>query len=194
MLPLSNNPIKDVTAGAVGLSISRMFLNSNGAVLVLNASYEPLHVVSTRRAVILLLKEKAEVVEASEQLLRSERLGLKKPLVIRLIQYVKVPRQMALPLTRRLVLARDAYTCQYCGIQPSKAALTIDHVLPRSQGGEKSWVNVVAACRPCNQRKGNRTPLEANMPLARKPFRPRYVALAIVNNVQHPDVWRKYMG
>ena len=165
----------------------------NGAVLVLNASYEPLHVVTTKRAVILLLKEKAEVVEAAEQLLRSERMGLRKPLVIRLVQYVKVPRKLALPLTRRLVLARDAYTCQYCGSQPNRAILTIDHVLPRSRGGGKRWENVVAACRPCNQRKGNRTPKEANMPLARKPFRPRYVALAIINDVQHPDVWQKYM-
>jgi 5-methylcytosine-specific restriction endonuclease McrA len=166
----------------------------NGAVLVLNASYEPLHVVTTKRAVILLLKEKAEVVEAAEQLLRSERLRLRKPLVIRLVHYVKVPRQLALPLTRRLVLARDAYTCQYCGAQPNRAMLTIDHVLPRSRGGAKSWENVVTACRSCNQRKGNRTPKEANMPLMRKPFRPRYVALAIINDVQHPDVWRKYIG
>ncbi len=166
----------------------------NGAVLVLNASYEPLHVVTTKRAVILLLKEKAEVVEATEQLLRSERMGLRKPLVIRLVQYVKVPRQLTLPLTRRLVLARDAYTCQYCGSQPKRAVLTIDHVMPRSRGGAKSWENVVASCRPCNQRKGNRTPAEANMPLVRKPFRPRYIALAIINDVQHPDVWRKYMA
>jgi len=166
----------------------------NSAVLVLNASYEPLHVVSTKRAVILLLKEKAEVVEATEQILRSERMGLRKPLVIRLVQYVKVPRQLTLPLTRRLVLARDASTRQYCDSQPNRAILTIDHVMPRSRGGAKSWENVVASCRPCNQRKGNRTPDEANMPLARKPYRPRYVALAIINDVQHPDVWRKYMG
>ncbi|HEY53336.1 MAG TPA: HNH endonuclease [Caldilineae bacterium] len=165
----------------------------NGAVLVLNASYEPLHVVSTRRAVILLLKEKAEVVEATEQMLRSQHIKLKKPLVIRLVHYVKVPRQLALPLTRRLVLARDGYTCQYCGSQPNRGALTIDHVIPRSRGGAKDWENVVTACRSCNQRKGNRTPKEANMPLKRKPFRPRYVALAIIDNAPQPDVWRKYM-
>ena len=165
----------------------------HGAVLVLNASYEPLNIVSVRRAVVLLLKEKAEVVEATEQRLKSERWVLQRPTVIRLVQYVRVPRRMALPLTRRMILTRDNNTCQYCGKQPPRSHLTIDHVLPRSRGGEKTWENAVAACRTCNQRKGNRTPEEANMRLARKPYRPRYIALALVGDYQHHDDWGKYI-
>ncbi len=165
----------------------------NGAVLVLNASYEPLNVVSIKRAVVLLLKEKAEVVEAAERYLHAERLSLPYPLVIRLVQYVKIPRHFALPLTRRMVLARDQYTCQYCGARPGSSELTLDHVIPRSRGGRKTWENVVAACRRCNQRKDDRTPAEANMRLLRPPFRPRYVALALVYQMQEHDVWRKYI-
>ena len=104
-------------------------------VLVLNATYEPLNVVSVRRAVLLLVKEKAEVVEAAGAWLRSERLALPVPLVIRLVYYVRIPRRFSLPLSRRTVLARDHYTCQYCGLHPGKANLTIDHILPRSRGG-----------------------------------------------------------
>lgn len=163
------------------------------AVLVLNASYEPLNVVSVKRAVVLLLKEKAEIVEAAEKRLRSERMHIPQPLVIRLVQYVKVPRNLTLPLTRRLVFARDHYTCQFCGDQPGMQTLTLDHVLPRSRGGEKTWENVVTACRACNQRKGNRTPKEANMHLEREPFRPRYVALALLGDVSDHEVWRKYV-
>ena len=88
-----------------------------GSVLVLNATYEPLNVVSVKRAIVLILKEKAEIVEAAEAVLRSERLSFPVPLVIRLVTYVKVPRYLNLPLTRRTVLARDRYTCQYCGAQ-----------------------------------------------------------------------------
>ncbi len=162
-------------------------------VLVLNATYEPLNVVSVRRAVVLLLKEKAEVVEAAEAWVRSERLALQVPLVIRLVYYVRLPRRFTLPLSRRTVLARDQYTCQYCGAQPGKAHLTIDHVLPRSRGGETVWENVVTACGPCNRRKGNRTPQEARMPLRRRPRRPRYLALTLLEGASAPKEWHKYM-
>jgi 5-methylcytosine-specific restriction endonuclease McrA len=96
-------------------------------VLVLNATYEPMNVVSVRRAVLLLLKEKAELVEAAEAQLRSERMVLPVPLVIRLVYYVRIPKRFSLPLSRRTVMARDHYACQYCGAQPGKAYLTIDH-------------------------------------------------------------------
>ncbi|MCD6288856.1 MAG: HNH endonuclease [Anaerolineae bacterium] len=163
------------------------------SVLVLNATYEPLSVVSLKRAVILLLKEKAEIVEAAEAVLRSERLTLPVPLVIRLVYYVRIPRRLSLPLTRRTVMARDRYTCQYCGAQPGKAELTLDHVIPRSQGGETSWENVVTACRACNQRKGNRTPAQAGMKLLHKPRRPRYIALALIGEPVQFEVWGKYL-
>jgi 5-methylcytosine-specific restriction endonuclease McrA len=162
-------------------------------VLVLNATYEPLNVVSVLRAVLLLLKEKAEIVEATEAWLHSERLAVPMPLVIRLVYYVRIPRRFSLPLSRRTVLARDHYTCQYCNAQPGKARLTIDHVLPRSRGGETRWENVVTACAACNRRKGDRTPVEATMPLLRQPRRPRYLALTLLEEARAPQVWDKYM-
>lgn len=162
-------------------------------VLVLNATYEPLNVVSVRRAVILLLKEKAEIVEAAEAWLRSERLALPMPLVIRLVYYVRIPRRFSLPVSRRTVMARDHYACQYCGVEPGRGNLTVDHVLPRSRGGETRWENVVTACGPCNRRKGNRTPIEARMPLRRQPRRPRYLALTLLEGSSAPQVWNKYM-
>ena len=162
-------------------------------VLVLNATYEPLNVVSVRRAVLLLLKEKAQIVEAAEAWLRSERLVLPLPLVIRLVYYVRIPRRFSLPLSRRTVLARDQYRCQYCGAQPGKAHLTVDHVVPRSKGGKTCWENVTTACGPCNRRKGNRTPKEAGMPLQRQPRRPRYLALTLLEGTSRPQAWNKYM-
>jgi len=162
-------------------------------VLVLNATYEPLSVISIRRAVVLLLKEKAEIVEAAEAWLRSERESLPVPLVIRLVYYVRIPRRFSLPLSRRTVLARDHYTCQYCGERVSRANLTLDHVIPRSRGGETGWENVVAACGPCNRRKGDRTPEEAGMPLYRQPRRPRYLALTLLEDSSAHQVWNKYM-
>jgi 5-methylcytosine-specific restriction endonuclease McrA len=150
-------------------------------------------VVSVRRALLLLLKEKAEVVEAADAWLRSEQIALPMPLVIRLVYYVRIPRHFTLPVSRRTVLARDHYTCQYCADQPGKAHLTIDHVLPRSRGGGTTWENVVTACGPCNRRKGNRTPEEAHMPLPRPPRRPRYLALTLLAGTNTPEVWNKYM-
>lgn len=165
-----------------------------GSVLVLNATYEPLHVVSVKRAVVLLLKEKAELIEAAETRLRAERIEVPVPLVIRLVTFVRVPRRFNLPVSRRTVLSRDNYTCQYCGAQPGKDQLTIDHVLPRSRGGDHIWENVVTACGPCNRRKGDRTPDEAGMPLPRSPYRPRYIAVTLLGNANRRDVWEKYLA
>ena len=164
-----------------------------GSVLVLNATYEPLTVVSTRRAVILLLKEKAEVVEAAEARLRAANFSMRSPLVIRLVYFVRIPYKVSLPVTRRTVLARDHYTCQYCGRQPARKDLTVDHVTPRSRGGHTSWENVVAACQRCNGHKGNRTPEEANMGVLSPPARPRYVALALVEGSEARHAWDKYL-
>lgn len=157
--------------------------------LVLNAGYEPLSVVPMKRAVVLVLKEKAEVVHADGDLFHSERLVLPAPTVIRLNYFVYVPYRARATLSRRAVFARDAGACQYCG----KAAENIDHVLPRSRGGAHTWENVVASCRPCNARKENRTPPEAGMVLAREPYAPRERAWAIiaVGNV-HPE-WEPYL-
>ncbi len=164
-----------------------------GDVLVLNASYEPLNVVSVKRAVILLLKEKAELVEAAEAKLRSESFSLPVPLVIRLVYFVKIPRRISLPVTRRGILSRDNYTCQYCGVMPPRKELTVDHIIPRSRGGKTTWENVVTACQKCNGRKGSRTPDEAHMKLRAQPKRPRYLAIAALSSTEARKVWGKYI-
>ncbi len=163
-------------------------------VLVLNASYEPLNIVSVKRAVVLLLKEKAELVEAAQTKIRAEHLQIDVPLVIRLVTFVPIPRRLPLPLSRRTVLARDLYTCQYCGEQPGRTELTLDHVFPRSRGGATTWENVVTACGPCNRRKGNRTPDEANMKLMSAPGRPRFVAVVMLGEASGHEVWSKYLA
>ena len=163
------------------------------AVLVLNASYEPLSVVSLRRAVVLLLKDKAEVVEAAEGRLRAETLSLPVPLVIRLVYFVHVPRQIGVPLTRRAVFMRDNFPCQYCGQRPARSETTVAHVLPRIRGGATTWENVVCACQRCNTHKGSRTPEEANMPLRRVPYRPMYCAVVLLAHAPVHESWVKYI-
>ena len=136
--------------------------------LVLNASYEPINVCTVRRAAVLVLKARAEVLEKGDGALHSERLELDRPCVIRLVRYVRIPRDVhRRKITRKAVLARDAYTCQYCGHEA--AGLTVDHVIPRSRGGESEWDNIVASCAPCNRKKGNRMPREARMHPTNRP-------------------------
>ena len=137
--------------------------------LVLNSTYEPLCVVSTRRAVVLVLKHKAEPVAEGQDAYRSERLALQTPTVIRLKSFVRVPYRARATLSRRGVFVRDNHQCQYCG----HGAQNIDHVIPRSRGGRHVWENVVAACIPCNTRKEAKTPKEAGMRLRSKPVAPR---------------------
>jgi 5-methylcytosine-specific restriction endonuclease McrA len=161
-------------------------------VLVLNATYEPLSIISVQRAVVLLLKEKAELIESAQERLHAAYLSLPVPLVIRLVYYVRVPRPVMLAPTRHSVLLRDNYTCQYCGSTPGRVNLTLDHVLPRSRGGATSWENVVTACRACNVRKGDHTPEEARMDLRRRPGRPNYVAFLLLADAGLHDVWSKY--
>lgn len=163
------------------------------SVLVLNATYEPLNVVSVRRAIVLLLKDKAEILEAADRRIRSASLSFPVPLVIRLVYYVRVPRRLNIPVTRRTVMIRDLYTCQYCGAQPAKANLTIDHVIPKVRGGATAWENVICACKACNLRKGSKTPEEAHMHLRRRPARPRYVAMVLLSKAPAHQAWGKYM-
>lgn len=161
-------------------------------VLVLNATYEPISFVTLKRAVVLLLKEKAEVIEALvERQLRAERASLPYPLVIRLVTYVPVPRFFNLPLSRRTLLSRDNYTCQYCG--STEHPLTIDHVLPRSRGGKTEWTNVVAACVTCNRKKGNKLPGEARMFLRQPPVKPGYIAVVLLGQAKGNETWTRYI-
>ncbi|HAC66075.1 MAG TPA: HNH endonuclease [Cyanothece sp. UBA12306] len=161
-----------------------------GKVLVLNASYEPLNITSWRRAVVLLLKGKAEQLEDNGQFIYTD---FPLPSVIRLRYYVRVPYK-EIPLTRRNILERDRHTCQYCNYRGEQ--LTLDHIIPRSRGGGDTWENLAAACVRCNVKKGNRTPKEANMTLLCQPRRP-YSSLHFElvkhtrNNLNHE--WRKYV-
>lgn len=149
--------------------------------------------VSVRRAIVLLLKEKAQIVEAAESMMRAEHIAFPTPLVIRLVAYARIPYRWRLPVSRRGVLARDAYACQYCGAQPGKHMLTVDHVVPRAQGGGKTWENLVTACAPCNRRKGGRRPVEAGMRLLSSPAAPRYIALAFIDTEVKNATWQKYL-
>jgi 5-methylcytosine-specific restriction endonuclease McrA len=140
-----------------------------GRALVLNATLQPLAVVPARRAVVLLLKHKADIVESNGIVFRSERIEVPAPSVVKLRYFVNVPYRARTALTRRAVFARDDWRCQYCGA----SAENVDHVVPKSRGGEHSWENVVAACRRCNSRKENRQPHEVGLRLLREPFVPR---------------------
>lgn len=156
---------------------------------MLNASFEPLCVVSVRRAVVLVLKEKAEIVSRDGGELHAERFTMPVPSVIRLVHFVRVPYRSRVPLSRRAVFARDGQRCQYC----NRPAENIDHVIPRSRGGEHTWENVVASCRPCNARKENRLLHETDLRLRRRPVAP-HATLWVVANVGsiHPT-WEPYL-
>jgi 5-methylcytosine-specific restriction endonuclease McrA len=138
-------------------------------VLVLNTTYEPLAIVTLKRAMRLLATRKAEVVEAGTNSLRSARDAIATPLVVRLLRYAHTRRMCRPQVSRALVLMRDGESCQYCGCRPGRAELSLDHVVPRAQGGQTSWENVVAACRDCNARKADRTPEQAGMALRSTP-------------------------
>lgn len=161
-----------------------------GKVLVLNASYEPLNITSWRRAIVLLLKGKAEQIEHNGRVVYR---NIPLPTVIRLRHYVKVPYK-EIPLTRKNILHRDSHSCQYCGYTGDD--LTLDHVVPRSRGGGDHWENLVTACVRCNIKKGNRTPREANMPLRQVPRRPHsslyFEVTKHVKSGVHQE-WRKYV-
>ncbi len=157
---------------------------------MLNASYEPLNITGWRRAVILMLKGKAEQVEHNGKYLYRD---FPLPTVIRLRQYIAVPYR-EIPLTRRNILNRDNHACQYCGYKGDE--LTLDHIIPRSRGGGDSWENLITACMRCNVKKGSRTPKEANLHLRTQPRKPysslHYEAVSHINNGSHAE-WRKYI-
>lgn len=163
-------------------------------VLVLNASYEPINVCAARRALILILKGVAAAEEHATAHVHSYNRLVALPSVIRLLEYRRIPQQSR-ALSRKNILLRDRYTCQYCHRTLPSVELTLDHVLPRSRGGGSSWENLVACCHPCNNRKGNRTPEEANMRLAKAP-RPfsLHTSRHLMRMLGNTDArWRKYL-
>jgi 5-methylcytosine-specific restriction endonuclease McrA len=161
-------------------------------VLVLNATYEPINVCTVRRAVVLVLKEKAELIEHGNWQLHSVTATMDRPVVIRLVSYVRIPRDThRRKITRRAVFARDDWTCQYCG---SRSNLTVDHVVPRSKGGPSSWENIVASCAPCNRRKGSSSPRQVGMHLTREPRTPNPNVFIQVSSPTIPAAWRAYLA
>ena len=166
--------------------------SSTGRVLVLNASYEPINVCTVRRAAVLILKNRAEILEEGDWALHAESLTLARPVVIRLLAYVRIPRDAhRRKITRRAVFARDRWTCQYCGHE--RGNLTVDHVVPRSKGGASTWDNIVTCCAPCNRRKGDRLPRQANMVPARKPKAPNATIFIHVATPTIPAAWEQYL-
>ncbi len=162
----------------------------NTSVLVLNRSFQPVQVTSARRAFTLLYKDAAQAMDElgetydfcswaatrprdGDDVVCTVRWALRVPRVLRLVHYDRLPRAIV-TLSHRNVMLRDQFTCQYCGSAPAHNELNIDHVIPRSQGGADSWENLVTACRPCNLRKGGRTPEQCGMRLIQPPSRPRW--------------------
>ncbi|QPJ65950.1 MAG: HNH endonuclease [Candidatus Nitrohelix vancouverensis] len=162
--------------------------------LVLNYSYQPLQFCSAKRAIIMILSGRAEAVESDGYVIRSPNAEFRLPAVIRVLNLVRVKRSNRIAFSKKNILRRDSFMCQYCG--DTRQPLTLDHVFPKSKGGEAKWDNVVIACKPCNLKKGNRTVVEANMRLMKQPKQPQfqYFHFAVPTGPKsHLDIWRKYL-
>ncbi len=165
--------------------------------LTLNASYEPVALVPVKRAIVLVVSEKAEIVEANvERRFRSESADYPYPLVIRLVKFVHIPRRLRRHVTNTILFARDGYRCQYCGKHRGelgrREGLTRDHVKPISRGGANDWDNVVAACTKCNAKKGNKLPMECGMYPKCTPKEPHYVVMVWYSRGLN-EVQRRYV-
>ena len=161
-----------------------------GRALVLNASFEPLSVVASRRALVLVISDKAVLVHESGHELRSARATFPEPSIVRLVNYVRVPHQSRVAVTRRAVFARDGHRCQYCGAP----AENIDHVIPRSRGGSHSWDNVVASCKRCNTAKEDRLLEETAFRLRRVPRIPRSGVWLLAASGDLREEWQPYVA
>jgi 5-methylcytosine-specific restriction endonuclease McrA len=166
----------------------------NGRVLVLNSTYEPINVCTARRAIVLILKGVARAEERQSEFYRSALLSMRVPSVIRLTEYVNIPFERK-SLSRKNILLRDHYTCQYCGQSLPAAELTLDHVVPKSRGGGAGWDNLVTCCKRCNNRKGNQLPEEVGMKLIKRPQAfSHHVNRQIMRYLGRTDEsWRKYL-
>ncbi len=163
-----------------------------GRVLVLNATYEPINVCSVRRAIVLLIKRRAELIDQAQTSVRAESLAIPRPQVIRLVSYVRVPRDAhRRKITRRAVFARDGWSCQYCG---DGSNLTVDHVIPRSKGGVSSWENVVTSCAPCNRRKADKLPAVIGMQPRKRPRAPGPHVFIRIASPKVPQAWQPYLA
>lgn len=164
-------------------------------VLVLDAGYRPIAVVSWSKAISWIIVGKAEVLEHSEDEIRSVSKSWKLPSVIRKIAAVFREYSHDIVFSRQNLFFRDGYKCQYCGKNAPTKDLTFDHVVPRSQGGGTNWLNIVSACYKCNLKKADRTPEQANMKLLKKPYKPKWTPIFIAKLTESdPESWRSYVG
>jgi len=164
--------------------------------LLLNATFEPLKIISWQRAITLLTQGKVEVIDFYDRDVRGVSITFKLPSILRLLKLVKVRRtSKEVRFSRANIYQRDKYTCQYCGIKYPAEDLTFDHVLPQVQGGQATWENIVTACLACNNRKGGRTPQEARMRLIRPPVKPRWMPVVTMTfGIKNaPLSWRDYL-
>lgn len=163
----------------------------SGKVLILNQNYEPLCVCNVQKAIVLLWLGKAELIASRpERAIRTIRHAYPYPSVVRLALYIHVPYKKV-ELTRKNILRRDNHRCVYCG--KTTPPLTVDHIIPKSRSGGDTWENLVCACVRCNNRKGNKTPEEANMKLRSKPIRPNHVTFiqSVVGTVERE--WEPFL-
>ena len=158
--------------------------------LLLNATYEPIRLVPIRRAVVLVLQQRAEVVEESGDVFRSEKRTVPVPSVIRLVRIVRIPYQAKVKLSGKALAARDHGLCGYC----RKRGENIDHIVPRSRGGKNEWENVVWACKPCNDRKADKLLSEVHMTLRVKPYAPKGKAWLVVAVGTVEPRWEPYLA
>lgn len=164
------------------------------ATLLLNASFEPIRIIPWQKAITLCFLGKVEVVEEYEREIRSVSITLRMPAVVRLLRYVHLGKRRP-PLSRINILARDHFSCQYCGTHLTRTDATLDHVLPRSQGGTTCWENIVAACHGCNRKKGGQTPKQANMHLLTPPRQPDWLpVLSVKFRAGLPNAWIIFLG
>ena len=165
----------------------------NHEVLVLNSDYEPLNICTLKRAFSLVLLGKVEVIQTDTMIVRTVNEAYESPSVLRLRHYVRRPRP-ELRLSRRSILARDNYACQYCGMHSKD--LTIDHVIPKRLGGPTAWDNLVCCCKKCNTKKGDKTLSQVGFSLFREPRRPRYVPFISLNRYLEStrnQSWREFL-
>lgn len=166
-------------------------------VLVLNASFEPLHIIHWQKAMQLLFQGKVEVVEEYEREIRTVSMTFRLPSVLRLLKFIPIKRKKnIIRFSRANIFLRDDFTCQYCGRKRPRHELTLDHVVPAVQNGLKTWDNIVTACIQCNQRKGGRTPQEAGMRLIAKPGRPEWLPTFTIKYSlkSAPERWKLYFS
>ncbi|MFQ5449916.1 MAG: HNH endonuclease [Nitrospinaceae bacterium] len=163
-------------------------------ILVLNYSYEPLQFCTAKRAIIMVLNGRAENLESDGFMVRSPSLTFQLPAVIRVLKMVRRNRKKGVAFSKKNILRRDKYTCQYCGV--SNHILTVDHVRPKSRGGQTNWTNVVVACKPCNLKKGNQTLKETGMRLINTPSKPEFMFLQFSvpsGPKSYLEIWQKYL-